>query len=251
MHLLFHLTTSMVANDLENQENEMKAVCTLSGEDVIYRLKDYEPLYEEVFRMCFYDKDEAGYYKKFPLSYRYTHKVIRCFEKNAHEMFDQLLYRVAVPWEEALESFCRRVKDSGISWWLTGSCAAAVRGIELNPHDVDIMIDSRDCALIEDTFADELIEPLRDTSEWVVKDFGVIFLKARIDIASDPSPKIDLPEPGDCGPTALARLEEVNWCGYQIKVPPLDLQINVNRKRGRLKRAEAIESFLRKEFLTG
>ncbi len=227
----------------------MKAVCTVSGKDVIYRLSDFDPLYEEAFRMCFYEQDEEGYYKKFPLSYRYTGKVIRRFEKYAKEMFDQLLYRINVPWEEALECFCRRVKDSGISWWLTGSCATCIRGIALNPHDVDIIIESRDCALVEEIFADELIEPLRDTSGWVTKDFGVIFLKARIDIASDPSPQIDLPEPGDCGPEAISRLEVVEWRGYQIKVPPLELQIGVNKRRGRTERAEAIEAFLRKESL--
>jgi hypothetical protein len=225
----------------------MKATCILSGSDVIFRLSDYDPVYEEAFRMCFYEKDDQGYFKSFPLTYRYTDQVIKRFEGYAMTMFDQLLYRIPVPWEKALELFCRRVQNSGLSWWLTGSCASCIRGIDLNPHDVDVIIDSRHCSLVEDLFSQEIIEPLRDTGGWVTKDFGVLFLEARIDIASDPSPKIDLPEPSDCGPQAMANLETVNWRGYDIRVPPLDLQINVNKRRGRPQRAEKIAAFLEQE----
>ena len=225
----------------------MKALCTVSGDDVTYRLIDFESFYEEAFRMCYYEKDDDGYFKKFPLSYRYTDQVMSRFEKYAETMFDQLLYRIPVPWENALELFCRRVQNSGLFWWLTGSCASCIRGIDLNPHDVDIMIDSRQCSLVEDLFSQEIIEPLRDTSGWVTKDFGVLFLEARIDIASDPSPKLDYPEPSDCGPSALASLETALWRGYEIKVPPLELQISVNRRRERWQRAEKIAAFLEKD----
>jgi hypothetical protein len=224
----------------------MKAFCKISGKDVFYRLSEYDPVYEEAFKMCFYQKDEEGYYKTFPLSYRYTENVMRCFENNAQKMFDQILYRIPIPWDTALELFCQRVQNSGLSWWLTGSCASCIRGVILNPHDVDIMIDSRQCSLVEDLFAKELIEPLRNTEGWVTKDFGVIFLKARIDVASDPSPKLDHPDPADCGPYALAHLETVHWRDYEIKVPSLELQINVNNRRGRYKRAEKIQKFLKK-----
>lgn len=222
----------------------MKATCTIKDDNVIYRLSEYEPLYEKAFQMCFYEQDEQGYFKSFPASYRYTANVIKRFEAYAAQMFDQLLYRIPVPWEAALDAFCQRVKGSGLAWWLTGSCAACIRGVELDPHDVDIMIDSRQCSLVEDLFAEELIEPIRDTSGWVTKDFGVLFLEARIDIASDPSPKLDYPSPGDCGPYAMAHREKVNWRGYEILVPPLLLQVDVNNRRGRTQRAEKIRAFI-------
>ncbi|MBN2830288.1 MAG: hypothetical protein JXR56_08205 [Candidatus Cloacimonetes bacterium] len=158
-------------------------------------------------------------------------------------MFSQLGYFIPVPWEAALEEFCHEIKGSGIRWWLTGSCAACIRGIALNPHDVDIMIDARDKELIEELFADSIIEPILDTNGWVTKDFGVIFKHARIDIASDPSPVLDDPKPVDCGPYALAHLETIEWRGHTIKVPPLHLQEYVNEKRGRTDRAKLIREF--------
>ncbi|MTI79475.1 MAG: hypothetical protein FH758_01130 [Firmicutes bacterium] len=162
-------------------------------------------------------------------------------------MFSQLGYFSPVPWEEALYEFVKKVNGKGIGWWLTGSCAACIRGIKLNPHDVDIMINSKDVDRINDVFDGYIIEPIVDTNGWLTKDFGVIFLHARIDIASDPLACLDDPEPVDCGPYARANLEEITWRGYVIKVPPLELQLNVNRRRGRLDRVKLIEEYIKNQ----
>jgi hypothetical protein len=167
------------------------------------------------------------------------------FIRFGSEMFDQLGYFSPIPWQEAFLRFLERIKDKPVNWWLTGSCAACIRGVALNPHDVDIMVDSRDLAVLEEIFAEDIIEPIRDTSGWVTKDFGVLFLGARVDIASDPSPILDQPQPVDCGPYALAHLETVEWKGYEIRVPPLELQLYVNKLRKRMDRAVLIEDFLR------
>lgn len=116
----------------------------------------------------------------------------------------------------------------------------------MNPHDVDIMIDSRSIDEITEVFSDCLIEPIVDTNGWLTKDFGVIFLHARIDIASDPQGILDIPEPVDCGPYTRQNLEIINWNGYEIKIPPLELQLNVNRRRERMDRVKLIEDFMYK-----
>ena len=41
-------------------------------------------------------------------------------------------------------------------------------------------------------------------------------------------------------------LEELNWNGYVIKVPPLELQLNVTRRRERIDRVELIEEYMNK-----
>ena len=84
----------------------------------------------------------------------------------------------------------------------------------------------------------------------MTKDFGVIFLYARIDIASDPQDSLDDPEPVDCGPYAKRNLEELVWNGYVIKVPPIELQLNVNRRRERLDRVELIEAYMNKTMIS-
>lgn len=80
----------------------------------------------------------------------------------------------------------------------------------------------------------------------MTKDFGVLFLHARIDIASDPQACLDDPEPVDCGPYAKEHLDTVTWNGYDIKVPPLSLQLHVNKLRGRHDRARLIQDYMNK-----
>lgn len=169
---------------------------------------------------------------------------MKCYSDHAQEMFDQLGYFVPVPWEEGLFEFAKELEEKSIHWWLTGSCAVCIRGISLQPHDVDIMVDSSDVDEISDIFSDYLIEPIVDTNGWLTKDFGVIFRHARIDIASDPQAILDDPDPIDCGPFAKANLEELNWKGLTIRVPPLQLSLNINKNRGRSDRVEKITEYL-------
>jgi hypothetical protein len=213
---------------------------------VIFRISEFHPKYEEILQMCYYENDGKGYIKIYPKDAKYLDKIKKRYFDNAKLMFDQLGYLAPVPWEEALKEFCQRTQGTKINWWLTGSCAACIRGIKMNPHDVDIMTDSISIEEITDVFSDYLIEPIVDTNGWLTKDFGVIFLHARIDIASDPQDILDIPEPVDCGPYAKQNLETIEWNGYEIKVPPLELQINVNKRRERMDRVKLIEEFMNK-----
>lgn len=212
--------------------------------NVVFRLSNFDPKYEDVFKMCFYEKDGNSYIKSFSKHIPNLKKIMVNYKENAQEMFDQLGYFKPIPWEIALYEFVKKVDGTDIDWWLTGSCAACIRGIKLNPHDVDIMIDSQYINSISDIFVDYIVEPIIDTGGWLTKDFGVIFNHARIDIASDPQACLDDPVPIDCGPYAKEHLEIVNWKGFEIKVPPLELQLNINRKRGRIDRAKLIQEHM-------
>lgn len=213
-------------------------------EKVIFRVYDFEHKYEDVLKMCFYQKDGNSYVKSFPNNIESIEKIQNCYLNNAEKMFSQLAYFSYVPWEDALYEFSKKVAGSSVDWWLVGSCAACIRRIKMNPHDVDIFIDSKDIAKINELFEDYIIEPIINTNGWLTKDFGVIFLHARIDIATDPHPCLDEDEPVDCGPYARNNLEEVTWRGYKIKVPPVELLLNVNKKRGRVERVKLIEDYL-------
>lgn len=223
----------------------MKPIVRNLGLETEFRLIECEERYVPVLKTCAYAQDDDGFFKRFPSDTPDLESIGMNFIRNAIPMFDQLGYFAPIPWEQALEVFCRRMAGSGIDWWLTGSCAACIRGVDLAPHDVDIMMDSRDCDRMIALFHGDWFEPLRDTSGWVTKDFGVLFLHARIDIAGDPRPDIDMPNPVDFGLYAQAHLEMVDWRGFRIAVPPLNLQRDVNRRRGRIERAEKIEAMLR------
>ncbi len=209
-----------------------------------FSISNFDEKYQKIFKSCFYNELNGIYYKDFSAKYKYINNVRKNFELSAKDMFDQLGYYSDIPWEDALESFCQKVDGHNIDWWLTGSCASCLRGIELKPHDIDIMVNSKDIHLIESIFAEYLIEPIVNTDGWLTKDFGVIFLKARIDIASDPVENLDIPTPVDCGPTAKRNLEKIHWKGFDIKIPPIELQLNANKRRNRMDRVKLIENYI-------
>ena len=53
----------------------------------------------------------------------------------------------------------------------------------------------------------------------------------------------DTPYISDSGPTATRMLEIVNWNGAEIRVPPLELQLQVNERRGLIDRVEKIKRY--------
>ncbi|WP_207655721.1 nucleotidyltransferase domain-containing protein [Vallitalea okinawensis] len=223
----------------------MKITFEDSGNYTVFRISDFDVKYEKILEMCFYEKDEDSYKKLFLKDTPNMNRIKDNYKSNAEKMFSQVGYFTPIPWEKALLEFAKKVDEKGIDWWLTGSCAACIRGIPLNPHDVDIMIDSKDANKIGELFVNYIVEPIIDTNGWLTKDFGVLFLHARIDIASDPQACLDDPEPVDCGPYAKEHLEVITWNGYEIKVPPLSLQLYVNKLRGRNDRVKLIENYMK------
>lgn len=216
------------------------------GADVRFVISDYLPQYNKVFEQALYSLKNGSYVKRFPKDTSGIEKAKANFAEHAEEMFAQMGNFVEVPWEGALADFADKVNGSGIDWWLTGSCATCIRGVPLRPHDVDIMLNSMDIDKIRHLFADRIVEPIVSTKGWVMDYFGVLFMGARIDLAFDPVDFVDNPHPADFGPFAMRHLEEIEWRGRLIKVPPLDLQLHANRRRGRHDRAALIEDHLRR-----
>lgn len=211
------------------------------GTQVKFLLRDVDPRLDPVMEMCFWSRDDLGWWRPFPADARHLDKAINCFQRNGEAMLEQLAYMRPVPWRDALLAFAERADRAGLFWWLTGSCSACIRGFALNPHDVDVMFDSKDADAFADLFQDQLIHPIVDTSGWVTKDFGVLFWHARIDLASDPAAMLDNPEPVDCGPFARQNLQTVTFEGHKIRVPPIELLIAANRRRGRMERVAILQ----------
>ncbi len=224
----------------------MKISFEEKGNEVIFRIDNVEKKYSSILRDCYYQQAGNTYFKNFLKDSKDLSIIQHNFSIYANEMFSQAGYFLTIPWEKALTEFIERVNGSKITWWLVGSCAACIRGIPMKPHDIDIMIDSKNVADIHQLFLDCIVEPILDRRGWVTKDFGVIFLHARIDIASDPQPAADKPTPSDFGPYAQQHLEKVTWKEYQIMVPPLYLYLDAAKRRGRLERVNLIEGYLSK-----
>lgn len=223
----------------------MKIYFTEDEQSLYFRVAEFTQEYENVLKSSYYTFDENGCFKKFNKSIDNIEQVKVNFASFAEEMFAQQGYFKPVLWEDALLAFIEKVREQDIDWWLTGSCATCVRGINIEPHDVDIMLNSKDIDKIKNIFRDYIVEPIIDSKGWVVDYFGVLFMGARIDLAFDPAEWVDSQGKADFGPYASNHLEEIVWKGNIIKVPPIELQLDANRNRERFDRVKAIEDFLK------
>lgn len=201
--------------------------------------------YSSVLKSQFYSMEDRKYMKSFSKKGIGDIQILKNnYMKYAEKMFLQIGYFQKVLWEEALLKFINIVENHNINWWLTGSCALCLRGIDIEPHDVDIMLDGNDIEKIKSIFSEYIVEPVSSSKGWVVRYFGVLFMDARIDLAFDPEEFVDNPYPSDFGPHAMKNLEIMEWKGKTVKVPPLNLQLEVNRRRNRDDRVKAIEEYI-------
>jgi len=198
-----------------------------------------------IFKGQFYEVEGNRAVKKFPKPIDNLETIKKNYLKYNPELISQAAHLKPVRWEEGVDNFIDIIEGENIDWWVAGSCSLALRAINVLPHDIDIMLSSKDLEKIKSLFLDYTLWPIVPTGGWIVKHFGMAFLGCQVDFAFDPLPELDQPEPVDSGPHARSHLEEIEWKGQKIKVPPVELFIKINRKRGRLERVQAIEKFLR------
>ena len=200
--------------------------------------------FQDVLPGLAYPEFEDGFARSFPADTPDLERIYRNFEQRIEELLEQMARRVAVPWEEALEELAARLDRADVDWFVSGSAALAIRGIEVAPRDIDFVTDNH--SVVAGALADVLIEPpLHDSGRnWIASWFGRAYLGARVEWAAEVYPDYDdWGAPNEIGPAASARLERVRWNGRSLLLSPLDLQLAVNRQRGLDDRVEAIRRF--------
>lgn len=214
------------------------------GSQTSFIITDLDPAYYDTVRDLFYRQLEDGFGKTFPTNTPNLDSIYRNFERYAEAMVLQTACVHPVPWEQSLLAFLRVVEQHSIDWWLCGSAALSVRGIDIEPRDIDLVVADSHAQKLGDLLVDYLIEPVVPVQDWFCRWFGRAFLYARLEWVGGVDDTADQPEISDFGPAAESRLQTIVWQGQQIRVPPVDLQLEVNRRRGLTDRAEMIERFL-------
>lgn len=167
------------------------------------------------------------------------------FAASIEEMVLQSARLVEVPWEEALLMFLRRAEHANLTWWLYGSAALAVRGIEISPGDIDVNVNDSDLA--GEIFDDLLITPAWEPEGWVAKWAGRMFCHAIIEWISEPHRGLDDgAAPHEQGPRVADSIESVDWRGYRVPVPPLSAQLAACERRGLAERVALIRAAIRR-----
>ena len=222
----------------------MRTIRRTEGTQTYFIIADVEPAYEQVLRDLLYPQSEDGFGRAFPTHTPNLDRIYLNFERYAEEMLLQAARVHPVPWEEALTAFLRIVEHQNIDWWLTGSAALSVRGIDIEPRDFDLVVDDVGAQRLGELLMAHVYEPVVPVQDWICNWFGRAFLYARFEWVGGVNESIEQYGVSDAGPTAASRLETVIWHGKEIRLPPLDLQLEMSERRGLTERAEMIRRFV-------
>jgi hypothetical protein len=148
------------------------------------------------------------------------------------------------PWAAALLEALGRLEGSGLAWWLYGSAALAVRGLAVDPGDVDLHVD--DARAAGRLFDDVLVSPVERLDGWVAEWVGRAFCGAVVEWLAAPHAAVDDPAaPHEQGPYVASAIEVVRWRGHDVPVAPLDAQLRSCERRGLADRAVLVRAAMR------
>jgi hypothetical protein len=200
---------------------------------------------ETAFRLAlndlFFEENDGRHVKRFPTG-SVSDDIFRRFQAQLEPLLRQTARLEPIPWQTALRETAHRLDAVGVDWWLTGSAALAVRGVDLEPRDLDLVVSDDGAAAASAAFDDALIEPTVAADNWFCRWFGRAWVGARVEWVGGVTAVADEPAPTDFGLVAAASLDAVRWGGLTIRVPPLKLQRAVSERRGLLDRVRLIDS---------
>lgn len=184
-----------------------------------------------------WQEGHAGWFSRRLAATGDVERIFARFQAHLDLMIRQSARQAPVDWETGLAEFVDRVEGSGLAWWLYGSGALAVRGIDIQPGDLDLAVD--DPWLAGRLMDDLLVEPVTDMTGWIADAGGRAFHGALIEWIAGVHPTGIVP-PHEQEPAAAALLETVEWQGRPIPVPPLGLALGVADRRGQADRVRLI-----------
>ena len=138
----------------------MKISRTTSRGVVYFVVEELDPAHHEAALDLGFEAVGDRFRKGFPAEGLHMDRAYDNFRRCAQEMIWQTAGVRPVPWQEALVAFLRAVEGQGIDWWLTGSAPLAVRGMEVVPRDLDLVVAGADCRRLGDLLRDHLVEPV-------------------------------------------------------------------------------------------
>ena len=152
------------------------------------------------------------------------------FARHLEEILQQCARLRHAPWEVGLREFMRRMESTTLDWWLVGSAALAVRGVDVAPKDVDLVV--HDAAAVGHVLNDLLIYPVTRMEGWAAEWFGCAFAGCLIEWIAHPHPST-LYGDGlhEIGSESAGRLETLEWHSHLIRLPRLDWQLTVAEAR--------------------
>jgi hypothetical protein len=210
----------------------MKCYCIESGDKFIFCVENVDEKYIENVEGAWFKKDGNKYIKEYPNANAIKNKEII---KNNFKGLGESMFKSDGNWKNSLKIFAEKCMKENIKWYITGSTSEAIIGVEIIPHDIDIVVNVDDFYKIEEKFIEYLIEPFVDNKgTWVVQYFGRICIDGiMFDIVADKN-------------RFEYEWDDTIWERYKVKMEPLCKRYEIEKKRNREERIKRIEEYMEK-----
>ena len=215
----------------------MKCSCYETEANLVFCVEDFKPEYEANLQGAWFEKNEHQYLKKYNKNMEDNgvnseHKLMVC------ENFKRLgptMFQGNFNWAEVMVYMADKFDKAGIEWYVIGSVGDAMRGIEVTPNDIDIMVNSKDFFRTRDLFSEFVVEPFVDNlGAWIVRYFGRLCIGgAIVDIAADEKNNLD-----------RCPYDIIEWGQHKIFTIPLNLRYETEVERERTDRVQAFQTFI-------
>lgn len=155
------------------------------------------------------------------------------FTKYGETSIKQQLRIVPTYWEKALDSFISEIKKLDVNWYVHGSTALALWGIDVTPKDVNIIVANySDFDKVRDHFYKVAIRPIERCENWVMSGLGELFMEATIGISFHNK---------ELEPYDMSKLGKIVHNGEEIYVSSLEMLKQDNEYFNRPERVRLIE----------
>lgn len=155
------------------------------------------------------------------------------FTRYGEMAIKQQLKILPTPWKKALDLFIPEIYKLDVDWFVHGSTAIALWGIDVEPKDINIIIPNySDFDTVRNHFYKLAIRPIERCENWLMSGLGDIFMESVIGIAFYNK---------ELEPYDMSKLGKVVYNGMEVYVLSLEMLQQDNENFGRWERVKAIE----------
>lgn len=188
------------------------------------------------------------------------------FSRLGQAMFESLLS--GMDWKTPLEMLAQKFNEKKIEWYIVGSAGDALRGVDIKPFDIDIVVHTRDYYKAKDicylNFTDSVIMPFTGSEEISPSKFfinpsgyfinpltyfGRLFLAgAAVEVAADEIWDLESRQSERkklmWGGYEHSGYEKIVWRGYSVYLESLQHRYQIEIARNRGDRIRAFEEYM-------
>jgi len=219
----------------------MKCFCTETDSELVFHVTEVKPEERDLVLHAWFTEEGSEFIKRYPKASGVDQswfqnradvdQVKQNFARLGPEMFSG-----QSNWQQAFSILVGKFNAHHIEWYCFGSVCEAVRGIPIEPNDLDVIVHTKEFYRVKDIFADAVIEPFVDNQNtWLVRYFGRLCLAGTIiDIVADN--KMDAEN---------HPYEKVPYQGTELLVEPFQNRYALEKTRNRPDRLAAMELYRR------